>query len=150
MSRSSSTRSTRIRHGELRSSSSASGHSRHINLHNEQKRERATRTGTVHVRITVSFPNASIIQNPRCPLKPTNAAAPAASNDALKARRLQHKPAAAALLLHQHAHHSNPRETGMFIKRIASPHTHRHPRSQSLTRKRNIMNPYHRDTDTPT
>ena len=98
------------------------------------------------MRICVPFPNApiaSIIQSPRCPLNASKAAAPAASNDALEAATHQkHKHAAAALLLHQHSHHSKPRETGMLSKLIAQPHVHRHLRSQSPTRKMNIMVPY--------
>jgi len=101
-----------------------------------------SRFRTVHVRISVPFPNAPILQSPRCPLDPSKAAAPSASNAALEASTHQkHKPAA-ALLLHQHALHSNPRETGMLAKLIAQPHDHRHPRSQSVSRKTNIMVPY--------
>ena len=60
----------------------------------------------------------------------------------LKLQHQKHKHAAAALLIHQHSLHSNPRETGMGAKRIAQPHVHRHPHSQSVSRKTNIMVPY--------
>ena len=101
-----------------------------------------SRFRTVHVRICVPFPNAPITQSPRCPLDPSKAAAPSASNAALETPTHQKHKAAAALLLHQHALHSNPRETGMLAKLIAQPHDHRHPRSQSVSRKTNIMVPY--------